>query len=140
MKSRSAIKTDPLAHEHHRKRIDALGDPLAEIESSGLQPPFEHPGRADAIRETLSADDRFDVVEPDDPAGRFLALACLRYGNGDSPERWRTAADLLRSDPAIATASIWTMAASFSAASRSRFCSLIESSRCSLTSRFCSLC
>ena len=38
--------------------------PLAEIESSGLQPPFEHPGRADAIRDTLRADDRFTFVEP----------------------------------------------------------------------------
>ncbi len=40
--------------------------PLAEIESSGLQPPFEHPGRADAIRDTLAGDDRFRCVEPDD--------------------------------------------------------------------------
>jgi acetoin utilization deacetylase AcuC-like enzyme len=40
--------------------------PLAEIESSGLQPPFEHPGRADAIHDTLSADERFELVEPDD--------------------------------------------------------------------------
>ena len=39
--------------------------PLAEIESSGLQPPFEHPGRADAIRDVLAADDRFQVAEPD---------------------------------------------------------------------------
>jgi acetoin utilization deacetylase AcuC-like enzyme len=38
--------------------------PLAEIESSGLQPPFEHPGRADAIRDTLRADDRFMFVDP----------------------------------------------------------------------------
>jgi len=38
--------------------------PLAEIESSGLQPPFEHPGRADAIHQVLAADDRFSIVEP----------------------------------------------------------------------------
>jgi acetoin utilization deacetylase AcuC-like enzyme len=38
---------------------------MAEIESSGLQPPFEHPGRADAIHDALAADDRFDLVEPD---------------------------------------------------------------------------
>jgi acetoin utilization deacetylase AcuC-like enzyme len=38
--------------------------PLAEIESSGLQDPFEHPGRADAIHEVLAADVSFDVVEP----------------------------------------------------------------------------
>ena len=28
-----AIKTDLFADEHHRKKIDSLGDPLAEIES-----------------------------------------------------------------------------------------------------------
>ncbi|HSM67458.1 MAG TPA: histone deacetylase family protein [Ilumatobacteraceae bacterium] len=39
--------------------------PLAEIESSGLQPPFEHPGRADAIDAALRADERFRIVEPD---------------------------------------------------------------------------
>lgn len=33
IKPRSAIKTDLFADEHHRKKIDALGDPLAEIES-----------------------------------------------------------------------------------------------------------
>jgi len=33
MKPRSAIKTDLFAFDHHRKKIDTLGDPLAEIES-----------------------------------------------------------------------------------------------------------
>jgi len=33
MKKRSAIRTDLFADEHHRKKIDALGDPLSEIES-----------------------------------------------------------------------------------------------------------
>lgn len=33
MKPRSAIKTDLFADEHHRKKIDSLDDPLAEIES-----------------------------------------------------------------------------------------------------------
>ncbi len=44
-----------------RHRLHA---PRAEIESSGLQPPFEHPGRADAIRDALAADDRFELIEP----------------------------------------------------------------------------
>ena len=39
--------------------------PLAEIESSGFQAPFEHPGRADAIRLALAADPAFMIVEPD---------------------------------------------------------------------------
>lgn len=50
-----------VASERHRGH-----DPIAEIESSGLQPPFEHPGRADAIADTLGADARFDLSEPDD--------------------------------------------------------------------------
>ena len=33
MTSRSTIKTDLFAFDHHRKKIDALGDPLADIES-----------------------------------------------------------------------------------------------------------
>lgn len=33
MKPRSAIKTDLFADEHHRKKLDSLGDPLADIES-----------------------------------------------------------------------------------------------------------
>jgi len=34
MKPRSAIKADLFAFDpHHRKEIDTLGDPLAEIES-----------------------------------------------------------------------------------------------------------
>ena len=33
MKPRRAIKTDLFADEHHRKKIDSLGNLLAEIES-----------------------------------------------------------------------------------------------------------
>ncbi|HBV21558.1 MAG TPA: IS5/IS1182 family transposase, partial [Nitrosomonas sp.] len=33
MKPHSAIKLDLFADEHHRKKIDSLGDPLVEIES-----------------------------------------------------------------------------------------------------------
>jgi acetoin utilization deacetylase AcuC-like enzyme len=42
-----------------------LHAPLAEIESSGLQAPWENPGRADAIHDTLAADERFRMVRPD---------------------------------------------------------------------------
>jgi acetoin utilization deacetylase AcuC-like enzyme len=43
-----------------------LHDPEHEIESSGLQPPFEHPGRAEAIRAALVSDGGFEVTEPPD--------------------------------------------------------------------------
>jgi acetoin utilization deacetylase AcuC-like enzyme len=43
-----------------------LHDPEHEIESSGLQPPFEHPGRAEAIRAALVADGGFEITEPPD--------------------------------------------------------------------------
>ncbi len=48
-----------VASDRHRRHA-----PRAEIESSGLQAPFEHPGRADAIRAVLDADDRFELATP----------------------------------------------------------------------------
>ena len=33
MKERTTIKTDLFADDQHRRKIDALGDPLAQIES-----------------------------------------------------------------------------------------------------------
>lgn len=48
-----------VASERHRGHA-----PLAEIESSGLQPPFEHPGRADEIHRTLINDRVFTIAEP----------------------------------------------------------------------------
>jgi len=50
-----------VASDRHRRHA-----PRAEIESSGFQPPFEHPGRADAIHEALVADDRFAITPPAD--------------------------------------------------------------------------
>jgi acetoin utilization deacetylase AcuC-like enzyme len=70
-------------HRHH--------DPEQEIESSALQAPFEHPGRADAIRAALAADRRFTISEPpatgtdvieavhDPGLVRFLATAWDEY-------------------------------------------------------------
>lgn len=40
--------------------------PEREFEDARFQEPFEHPGRAEIIRATLAADDRFDFVAPDD--------------------------------------------------------------------------
>ncbi|MDQ3470492.1 MAG: histone deacetylase family protein [Actinomycetota bacterium] len=48
-----------VASDRHR-----LHDPQAEIEASRLQVPFEHPGRAAAIRAALAGDDRFELREP----------------------------------------------------------------------------
>jgi acetoin utilization deacetylase AcuC-like enzyme len=47
------------ASDRHR-----LHDPEHEIEAARLQPPFEHPGRAETIRAALGADDRFEIAEP----------------------------------------------------------------------------
>ena len=68
-----------------------LHDPEHEIEASALQAPFEHPGRAEAIRAALAADDLFTIAEPP-PTGtaaieavhdpglvRFLASAWEAY-------------------------------------------------------------
>jgi acetoin utilization deacetylase AcuC-like enzyme len=68
-----------------------LHDPDHELEASRLQQPFEHPGRAEAIRAALAADERFVIAEPGDwstapieavhdPAlVRFLASAWEEY-------------------------------------------------------------
>src|SRR5215469_11331467 len=57
---------------------------------------------------------RFPDDVPDDqpdPADRFLAVACLRYGADDDPGRWRRAAALLAEDPSLARSSIYTASA-----------------------------
>jgi acetoin utilization deacetylase AcuC-like enzyme len=53
-------RTPVVASDTHRRHA-----PLAEIESSGLQSPWERPARADAIHDTLAADDRFELFDPD---------------------------------------------------------------------------
>ena len=55
------MTTPVVASVVHRRHA-----PLAEIESSGLQSPWEHPGRADAIHDVLAADDRFAIADPDE--------------------------------------------------------------------------
>ena len=44
-------------------------------------------------------------------AGEFLALACLRFGRDDGPDRWARAARLLAGHPELARASIHVAAA-----------------------------
>ncbi len=46
-----------------------------------------------------------------EPADRFTVLACLRYDESDSPERWQQAAALLAADPTLVDRSVWTAAA-----------------------------
>jgi acetoin utilization deacetylase AcuC-like enzyme len=74
------------ASERHRGH-----DPEHEIESSGFQPPFENPHRADVIRAALDGAGGFDVAEPaewgtapieavhDPGLVRFLATAWDEY-------------------------------------------------------------
>ncbi len=47
-----------LRHRHHH--------PERELESSGFQEPFEHPGRAEIIRASLAADESFEFIAPDE--------------------------------------------------------------------------
>jgi len=47
------------ASDTHRRHA-----PEREIESSAFQVPYEHPGRADAIRAALASSPAFDVREP----------------------------------------------------------------------------
>ena len=81
-----------VASDRHR-----LHDPERELESSRFQPPFEHPRRAEVIRAALAADDRFDVVAPQEwgtspieavhDAGlvRFLSSAWEEYQRAHGP-------------------------------------------------------
>jgi acetoin utilization deacetylase AcuC-like enzyme len=74
-----------------------LHDPDREFEASRLQPPFEHPGRAEAIRAVLAADHRFEIAEPtewgtvpiaaahDPGLVRFLASAWEEYQQAVRP-------------------------------------------------------
>jgi acetoin utilization deacetylase AcuC-like enzyme len=74
-----------------------LHDPEREIESSGFQPPFENPQRAELIRAALEADGGFDVTEPtewgtapieavhDPGLVRFLASAWEDYQRDVAP-------------------------------------------------------
>lgn len=76
-----------------------LHHPSHEFEGSRLQPPFEHPGRAEIIREALAADPTFRFVAPDehdtaaieavhDPGlVRFLAEAWVEYQVAHGPTR-----------------------------------------------------
>jgi acetoin utilization deacetylase AcuC-like enzyme len=43
-----------------------LHHPEHELEGSSFQEPFEHPGRAETIRAALAADERFELVAPDE--------------------------------------------------------------------------
>lgn len=54
-----------------------------------------------------------DGVEPVD---RFLALACLTYGNADGPDRRADARRMLDEDPTLGARNVWTMAATGDAA------------------------
>jgi hypothetical protein len=79
MKKRSAIKTDLFAEQHHREKIDTLGDPLTEIEAAidfaalaaevdriAPRPTSPRGGRPPFPTETMV---RILVLNPDCPLG-----------------------------------------------------------------------
>jgi hypothetical protein len=69
-----------------------------------------------ALRRYVTTIERYrgapdEVASADEPAGEFLMLACLRYGDDDSPERWQRAARLLAGHPEITRNSVHAAAA-----------------------------
>ena len=74
-------------------------DPQVEFETSRAHSPYEHVGRAEAIRAALSADPSFDLVDPtawgtdpidavhDPGLGRFLESAWAEYQQVAGPTR-----------------------------------------------------
>ena len=77
--------------------LQRLHDPERELESSGFQPPFENPHRAEVILAALQADAGFDIAEPaewgtapieavhDPGLVRFLATAWADYQRDQGP-------------------------------------------------------
>ncbi len=66
----------------------------------------------DLVAEYRRQPDEVDVDEATgSPVDRFLALACLRYGGDDGPERWAAARRLLAEHPGITSASAHAAAA-----------------------------
>jgi ankyrin repeat protein len=61
--------------------------------------------------EVTDADGPADPAGPGALAGEFLALACLRFGGDDGPDRWERAARLLAGHPELARDSIHVAAA-----------------------------
>ena len=51
------------------------------------------------------------VAVDDDPLARFLWLACLTYSQGDGPDRWSAAGEVLRAHPELPTRSVHAAAA-----------------------------
>ena len=52
-----------------------------------------------------------EVGDLTDPTEEFLALACLRYGDDDTPSRWERATSVLAEHPEITRASVYAAAA-----------------------------
>jgi len=63
---------------------------LTEIEQSGWHTPWEHVGRAEAIRETLVADGSFTLVGPDEWGWRRCAPFTTAVWSTSSPARGRS--------------------------------------------------
>lgn len=75
MKLRSAIKTDLFAEEHHRQKIDSLGDPLADIESHINFPALA--AKVDAIAPRLVSPQGGRPPYPTETMVRILVLKRL---------------------------------------------------------------
>lgn len=51
------------------------------------------------------------VTVDDDPVARFLSLACLTYSQGDGPDRWAAADEILHANPELPARSLYAAAA-----------------------------
>ena len=107
---------DARALELVRVHVGRLPDPvrladaqLAVARSAGF-------GSWPRLKHHLAVVERYrrvpdQVVTPADPADAFLTLACLRYGDDDTPERWAQAQALLTPDLARASLPVAAAAA-----------------------------
>ena len=106
-----------LVEEHHPRPVDPERLRLADAQlvvarAYGFASWPRLKRHLDAVAATTSNPHDSPVDDDVPAADAFLALACLTYGRGDSPDRRRRARRMLDSEPSLATHDIWTMAAS----------------------------
>jgi len=91
--------------------VSLAGAQLVVARHHGFASWSELKHHVELIQRYRRAPDELDADSASSVADRFLLLACLRYGDDDSPSRWQQAAELLRAHPYLTTESIHVAAA-----------------------------
>jgi ankyrin repeat protein len=98
-----------LVAEHHPNGAHAVtlaGAQLVVARHYGFASWARLKRHLELIERYRRAPDEVDAETSSDTTDQFLALACLRYGGDDTPDRWARAARLLAEDPSMTRSSI----------------------------------